>query len=170
VNYSTAIALAVAPIAIAILGFAFVQAWASPQRKALTAIAATIKPPITVLAIPAWVLPFGFAVHFEAQTRHIPDVLANFLFFTGRFIFPTTYMYKLLPDGVAPMSIRHTFLWDIVFWVVASILFGRATRNFRPLYAFILAPLVVYGIAELYQIVAWQLGYVHHGRPFRVVG
>jgi hypothetical protein len=158
-------------VALSLLMLAFVLLWTTHRGKqAFTTAAREIRSRPNLFAIPLWLLPFGLAVVFEAQTRYIPDVLANTLFFIGRFVFPLSYTYKLHPEALEPLFYRPTHAWDLLFWCAVSVAYWYSTRNIRPRYAFAAAPLVVAAILATYHLCAWQLGYVHWGLPTRVVG
>jgi hypothetical protein len=126
---------------------------------------------VNFLAIPAWLLPFGLAVVFEAQTRYVPDILANFFHFNGRWLFPFAYLNRYWPDvGLERLLPSGTHAWDVLFWVVVSIAFGLLTRRMPPRRAWWLAPVVVIALAFAIHVIAAWAGLVFYGRSFRVVG
>ena len=158
-----------AVVLFSLFTFTIVFLWGNPSgKRAVTVAARTLRS--SLFAIPVWLFPFGLAVIFEAQTEHVPDVIANIFFFIGRFIFPLSYTYKARPDGLEPLLYPPTQIWDLLFWVAVSVAYWLVTRNIRHGYAFAMAPLVIVAILAIYHLCAWQLGYVHWGLPFRVVG
>jgi len=125
--------------------------------------------------IPLWLLPFGLAVVFEAQTEHVPTFLANIFFFSGRYVFPLGYTYKHQAGGFVPLlshpnMFQPAHTWDLIIWLIVSVLYGLFTRRIRTGRAFAMAPLLILALLAVFHFFAWQFGYIHWGLPTRVVG
>jgi len=128
-----------------------------------------ISRPLTFAALPIFLLPFVLAVIFESKTDLLPSRVANFLFSNGRFVLPLSYVYKIRPDGIQAILQPATHVWDVLFWVAASISYGFYFQRIRIWYAFAIAPICIGLIVFAFNFVMWKLGYILWSLPFRVV-
>lgn len=124
----------------------------------------------TFFAMPLLLLPFALSVIFEAGTRHLPNALANILFFPGRLLLPLAYLHTQDADGLAPIIQSGTHLWDVMAWLSMSIVFGHFVRRLRFRHALALAAPTIVCVAAVAHFIASSAGLVFWGLPFRVVG
>ncbi len=163
-------------IAIPTLVISFVFFATDPRgMRLLSKASSSLNIQWSFFSIPLWLLPFGLAVIFEAQTKFVPAAVANLFFYCGRYVFPLGYTWKKLPDSFMPLLNHPDFFqpahtWDLIFWAIISFAYGFFTRKVRTGFAFAMAPLLVLVILAIFHFFAWQLGYIHWGLPARVVG
>ena len=125
--------------------------------------------PLAFAAIPFFLFPFVIAVIFESKTNFLPNHVANFLFFNGRFILPLSYIYEVRSYGMQPILQHSTHAWDIAFWEIISVAYGFLTQKLRVRCAFAIAPICILLVVFAFNFIMWRLGYVLWSLPFRVI-